>query len=272
MALTLPARRDKGQLTIRWLGQAGFLLSGGGLRVLVDPWLSEHALRVRSAPSIASLPDDVSWLLATHEHGDHLDLPALPSILDRFPNLVVVLPEPLRPLVEAADARARVHGVQPGDRVDLGGAILHVVHAWHGIEVRDAYSQGHALRPDGKTPFVGYVVAFPGVTVYHSGDTIAGAGLVEELRPLKVDVALLPANGRDVQRERAGIVGNLDGREAAELAAAIGARVLIPMHHDMVRGNRVRIGPVVEAARQAHPSIAVLTPAISSDLTIGQPG
>ena len=270
--MSLPARRDNGQVTIRWLGQAGFMLSGGGLRVLVDPWLSEHALRVRSAPSIASLPDDIGWLLATHEHGDHLDLPALPSLLDRFTDLVVVVPEPLRPLVEAADPRARVHGVQPGDRVDLGGVILHVVHAWHGIEVRDAYSRGDGLRPDGKTPFVGFVLVFPGVTVYHSGDTIAGAGLVEELLPFGVDVALLPANGRDVRRERAGIVGNLDGREAAALAAGIGARVFIPMHYDMVRGNRARIGPIVEAARKAHPSIAVLTPAVSSDLTIGQLG
>jgi L-ascorbate metabolism protein UlaG (beta-lactamase superfamily) len=119
---------------------------------------------------------------------------------------------------------------------------------------------------------VGFVLVFPGVTVYHSGDTIAGAGLVEELLPFGVDVALLPANGRDVRRERAGIVGNLDGREAAALAAGIGARVFIPMHYDMVRGNRARIGPIVEAARKAHPSIAVLTPAVSSDLTIGQLG
>jgi L-ascorbate metabolism protein UlaG (beta-lactamase superfamily) len=259
-------------LTIRWLGQAGFVLSGGGLRVLVDPWFSEHPLRVRSAPSIANLPGDVSWLLASHEHADHLDLPALPSLLDRFPDLGVVVPEPLRALASAADSRARVRGVQPGDRVDLGGAVLHVVHAWHGVDVGDAYSQGHALRADGKTPFVGYVVAFPGVTVYHSGDTIAGPGLVEELLRFRVDVALLPANGRDGRRERAGIVGNLDGREAAELAAAIGARILIPMHYDMVHGNRARIGAVVDAARKTHPSISVLIPAVSSDLTIGQPG
>jgi L-ascorbate 6-phosphate lactonase len=265
-----PAARQEGlPLTIRWLGQAGFVLSGGGQRLLVDAWLSEHPLRVRSAPSITDVPDGVGWLLATHEHGDHLDLPALPALFDRFPDLAVVVPEPLRARVMAADSRARVHGVQPGDRVDMGGVVVHVVHAWHGIEVGDGYSPGHALRPDGQTPFVGYVVVFPGITVYHSGDTIAGAGLVEELRPLGVDVALLPANGRDGRRERAGIVGNLDGREAAELASAIGARVLVPMHYDMVRGNRARIGPVVEAAHNVHPSLAVLVPAVFSDLAIG---
>lgn len=265
------ARQETLPLTLRWLGQAGFLLAGGGQSLLVDAWLSGHPLRVRSAPPITDLPEGVGWLLATHEHGDHLDLPALPALLDRFPDLVVVVPEPLRARVAAEDSRARVHGVQPGDRVDMGGVVVHVVHAWHGIEVRDGYSSGFALRLDGRTPFVGYVMEFPGITVYHSGDTIAGVGMVEELRPLGVDVALLPANGRDGRREQAGIVGNLDGREAAELAATIGARVLVPMHYDMVRGNRARIGPVVEAARRLHPSLTVVIPAISSDLAIGLP-
>lgn len=265
------AWKESFPLAIRWLGQAGFLLSGGGQRLLVDPWFSAHPLRVRAAPSIADLPDGVGWLLATHEHADHLDLPALPALLDRFPDLAVVVPEPLRARVTAADSRARMHGVQPGDQVDLGGVVVHVVHAWHGIEVRDGYSSGRALRPDGQTPFVGYVAAFPGVTVYHSGDTIAGAGMVEELGPFRVDVALLPANGRDGRRERAGILGNLDGREAAELAATIGARVLVPMHYDMVRGNRARIGPLVQAARNVHPALTIVVPAISGDLAIGLP-
>jgi L-ascorbate metabolism protein UlaG (beta-lactamase superfamily) len=35
------------------------------------------------------------------------------------------------------------------------------------------------------------------------------------------------------------MIGNLDGREAAELAAAVGAEVLIPMHNDMFAANRV---------------------------------
>ena len=46
-------------------------------------------------------------------------------------------------------------------------------------------------------------------------------------------------NGRDGWRERRGMIGNLDGPEAAQLAAAVGADVLIPMHNDMFAANHV---------------------------------
>jgi L-ascorbate metabolism protein UlaG (beta-lactamase superfamily) len=78
-----------------------------------------------------------------------------------------------------------------------------------------------------------------GVRLYHSGDTILHDGLVPRLEHQAVDVAFLPVNGRDFWRERRGIIGNLDGREAAELAATIGADVLIPMHNDMFALNHV---------------------------------
>lgn len=255
-------------LTIRWLGQAGFLLSGGGQSLLVDPWFSDHPLRVRSAPALDQLPDEIGWLLATHEHGDHLDLVALPALLDRFPHLRVVVPAPLRERVTHAEPRARVMGVQPGDRFEIGAVVIQVVHAWHGVEVADGYSDGHALRPDGLTPFVGYVIEFPELTVYHAGDTVAGAGMVEELLPLGIDLAFLPTNGRSASRERAGIVGNLDTGEAAEMAARIGARLLVPMHYDMVRGNRGRVGRALQAARAVDPPLTILIPTFSTDVEV----
>ncbi len=50
--------------------------------------------------------------------------------------------------------------------------------------------------------------------VYHAGDTIAYDDMVERLRALRVDVALLPINGRDHFREAQDVVGNLTPREA----------------------------------------------------------
>lgn len=242
---------------IRWLGQSGFVLEGGGLRVLVDPWLSDHDLRTSAPDPLDSLPPGIAWLLASHEHADHLDLPALPGLLGRFPRMVVVVPGPLARRVRDAVPSATVMGIQPGETVAAGSTTVRGVTAWHGVTVEDGYTDGRTLTADGHTPFVGYVISFPEATVYHGGDTVLGTGMVDELAALNIDIAMLPINGRDAQRENAGILGNLDPGEAIDLAERTGARVLIPMHFDMVRGNTVTPGSVVDLAQGRRVSVVV---------------
>lgn len=61
--------------------------------------------------------------------------------------------------------------------------------------------------------------------------------MAEELRPFGIDVACLPINGSDWKRKRADIIGNLNAREAADVANEIGADLLIPMHFDLFPHN-----------------------------------
>ena len=86
----------------------------------------------------------------------------------------------------------------------------------------------------GRHQFVGYVVEVGPWTIYHSGDTIPYDGMEENLRQWRIDVALLPINGRRPERR---VAGNLWGREAANLAKAISARTVIPCHYDMFEFN-----------------------------------
>ena len=247
------------------------MISGGDASIVVDPWLSDHPLRAHRPPTLVDFPPDIGWLLITHEHPDHFDLAALPALLARYPAVEIVVPAPLAERAAAACPGASVHAVQPGDRLPIGDAILHVVHAWHGVVVSDGYSNGHGLTPDGLTPFVGYVMEFGGSTVYHAGDTLAHPDLVTELLPLRVDVALLPVNGRDARREAAGILGNMDAQQAVAFAAGLGARLLVPMHFDMVRGNRAPAGRLVQAAQGAPAPLAILVLARGMDVCIGFP-
>jgi L-ascorbate metabolism protein UlaG (beta-lactamase superfamily) len=71
-------------------------------------------------------------------------------------------------------------------------------------------------------------------TIYHSGDTVWYDGMVERLRPARIDIALLPLNGRAPARR---VAGNLNGPEAARLAHEIGARLVIPCHYEMFEFN-----------------------------------
>jgi L-ascorbate 6-phosphate lactonase len=243
---------------LTWLGQAGFLIEAEGLRILIDPFLSEYEARLYPPPPAEELAEDIDWLLVTHEHLDHLDTGFLRILVSRSPSARLVLPRPVVPLVDGLIAQERLVPVQPGSQVSLGSEVrLEVVPAFHGVEVGDAYSDGSQI--DGLVRFVGYVVRSPALSIYHSGDTIVHEQLLAALERTTVDVALLPVNGRDYFREDAGLIGNMDVREAVRLASRIGAQVLVPMHWDLFAGNTVRPGAVLDETVETGASLHVLT-------------
>ncbi len=79
------------------------------------------------------------------------------------------------------------------------------------------------------------------------------------LEGVRVDVALLPVNGRTYFREREDLAGNLDARDAVALAIHIGAGVLVPMHWDLMEGNTERAGAAADAAAEAGAPLHVMT-------------
>ena len=231
--------------SLRWLGQAGFRLEIDDVSLVIDPWVSPHEDRLIPAPPLALAADGVDCVLITHEHLDHLDLPFLPRLLERSPAATIVVPSPIVPLVEPIVHAAQIVGVQPNDALEVAGLEVRVVPAFHGVTIADAYGDGSAI--DGGARFVGYVVG-RARRVYHAGDTIVTDDVEASLDGLDADVALLPINGRDSEREARGIVGNMDAREAVELALAIGATLLVPIHWDGFAGNTVPPGAAADAA------------------------
>jgi L-ascorbate 6-phosphate lactonase len=246
-----------GELT--WLGQAGFRIGIGGLQVLIDPFFSEYEARLFSPPDPAPFATGVDFLLVTHDHLDHLDTGFLPTLAEHSPGATVVLPTPHVEQVEALDSGLATIGVQPGESIELSDPVtLDVLPAWHGFEVADGYTEGRGEDGLGHARFVGYVVRTAGLSIYHSGDTIITDGLRDAVARASVDVALLPINGRDYFREAAGLVGNMDAREAVKLSEESGVRVLVPMHWDLFAGNTVHPGTAVDEAAEGS-TLHVLT-------------
>jgi L-ascorbate 6-phosphate lactonase len=249
-------------VTVRltWIGQAGFLVSTPATRLAVDPFLSGHPDRRYPSPLGPGDLAGTELVLASHQHLDHLDAPALGALLELDERARVVVPAPTVP--DAADAGlppGRLVAARPGEPITAEDVTVHPVPALHGVHVADAYSFG--LPADGdQVRHLGYVLETPEGRLYHAGDTLRWDGQAELLRRHRVDVALLPINGRDAAREARDIVGNLDGGEALALARDAGVPTVVPMHYDLMEGNLGDVEELGRLAPELHPGgrVAVL--------------
>lgn len=251
---------DAGRAALSWLGQAGFILRAGGATALLDPFLSPHTGRLYETSLPPSAATEIDVVLCTHEHIDHFDGESAPALAAASPGAVFVVPTPIVDMVtEAGIAAERVVGMQPGERLEVAGLSIGAVPARHGVTMEDAYGFGEELSA-GLIRFLGYVVDVEGLRLYHAGDTIHYEGMETTLHELRVDVAMLPINGRDPEREGRGIVGNLTEREAAWLGSEIDPGLLIPMHYDMFARNRGYPELLVQSVETDHPGVSVLVP------------
>lgn len=253
--------------TARRLGQAGFELASSEARVVIDPFLSDYPGRLIAAPMTPGDLAETDAVLVTHEHEDHLDLPALASMPPSA--TVVIVPAPLAERVRAALPGRAVVAAREGEPIELGGVVVTPIPVVHGVHVSDAY--GFGVEGGGEHPYLGYVVEIGGATVFHSGDALDYPELADALRRRGVDVALLPINGRDAEREALDIVGNMTAAEAVDLAVRAGVSTVIPMHYDMFAINPGPVGRFVDLVGDAAPALHVLVPGLSTPVPLPAP-
>lgn len=232
------ARSQPEHLHLWWLGQSGFLVHWHGRHLLLDPYLSDSLTRkyagtdkphVRMTERVIAPErlDFIDVVTSSHNHTDHLDAETLCPLIQVNPKLSLLVPEANRAFV--AD-RLGVpedfpHGLDANQTRTLAGFTFHGIPAAHNELETDG---------QGRHKFLGYVVECGPWKLYHSGDTVRYPGMAEWLKEFHVDVALLPINGDWPERR---VAGNLNGREAAQLAKDIGARLAIPCHFEMFGFN-----------------------------------
>ena len=198
-------------------------------------------------------------MLCTHGHTDHMDPGTLPPLLAANPEARVVVPRTdIDKAVERGVPRERLVAVDAGETIDLGGVLCTATPSAHET----------LARSEAGYPFLGYVLAGGGTTVWHSGDTVPFAGLVEWLVPFQVDVALLPVNGRDAERASNGVPGNLTLEEACELTDAIGARAMIGHHFGLFDFNTLDVADGQARLARLHPKADIRLVEIGSSYSV----
>ncbi len=237
-----------GAVGVWWLGQASLVLKAAGLTIYVDPYLQQSERRLVPPAFPPDAVANADLVLLTHDHGDHIDPIALSGIALASPGARFVTPRPTTERVaELVGDDARVIAATAGEPLTIGPVELIPIPAKH-EEFDEHPTLGY--------PYLGYILRLDGLTIYNAGDTIPYAGLVERLQPFDIDLAFIPINGRDFFRTSAGTIGNCDFREAAELALAIGADTVVPVHYGMFAGNTVPPGHFATYLAERAPGIA----------------
>lgn len=235
------ANRSVGRVRMWWLGQAGFLFRTESANVLVDPYLSNSLAkkyangefphhRMMPVPVVPERLQEISAVLCTHGHTDHMDPETLSVIAEISPDADFLVPRALRSLaVERGVPKNRLLDIDAGETIEsLGGLRVEAVPAAHESIEKDA---------NGNHKYLGYVFSLEGVRFLHSGDTVAYDGQVEFLKDSRIDVALLPINGRDEHRRSRGVPGNMTLEEAVRLADDVEAAFLVCHHWGMFDFN-----------------------------------
>jgi len=258
-------------VSVTWYGQAGFRLAAGDSRVLIDPFLTDRHDRRYPPPATAADFADVTLVLCTHEHVDHMDLPFLHELCVVSPRARIVVPAPVVEIAASAGLdRARLTGAKPGTELSDRDVTVHPVPALHGIG-GDQPVAYEFTADAGPARYLGYVIELGGIRFYHAGDGLVYPELPAAVSALAPDVLMLPINGRDHMRESAGIVGNMNETEAAWLCAQVDPSYVIPMHYDAIEGNTGDLGRFTTLVHHSGSAAAIVIPARARPVTLTLP-
>jgi N-acyl-phosphatidylethanolamine-hydrolysing phospholipase D len=211
---------------LTWIGHSTFFFRMDGASFLTDPVFSERASPLSFAGPKRLVPPGVplerlpspDFVLLTHDHYDHTDLPSVRALADR--GVPFVVPTGVGGLVRGA-----------------GGTVAAELGWWQSVEIPGVrvtcvparHFSGRGLADRNRRLWAGFVVAGKDHRVYHAGDTARFDGFAEIGRRLgPLDLAALPIGAYEPAVIMAPV--HLDPQEAVEAALALGASHVVGMH------------------------------------------
>src|ERR1700691_191876 len=159
----ITAERSLRSAQVTWYGQAGFRIAAGDSRVLVDAFLTDHSARRYPPPAAPAEFADITLVLCTHEHQDHLDLPFLREFCAVNAAARIVVPAPVTEIaVRGGLDPARLVGAVPGEDLTEADVTVHPGPALQGLGGDEpvVYEFSDPIR------FLGYVMEIGGIRFF----------------------------------------------------------------------------------------------------------
>ena len=200
-------------MKITWIGQAGLYMETAGLKIIIDPYLSDcvgkiDARKSRRVPVKESLFDiQPDVMIFTHDHLDHYD----PETAERYLKQE-------KPFTVLGPMSCWKHARQNGG--DHNYVMFDAGIEWTEGAVRFMAVPAIHSDPDA----IGVIIESEGKRIYVTGDTLYGKKVLGAL-PEDIDAVFLPVNGAG---------NNMNKVDAARFAAACGAKKAYPIHVGMM--------------------------------------
>ena len=198
-------------MKITWLGQAGLLFETEGLRIVLDPYLSDSVekitpsfyRRVAVDPSLLKLQPDI--IILTHDHLDHTDPETMVHYLTEDKPVTVLAPEAAWNHVRECRFKGSHNYVRFNRHSEwtAGRVRFRAVMADH----TDVHPIGVLIEAEGKTYYV-------------TGDTLYNTDIFEDI-PSNIEAVFLPVNG---------VGNNMNMADGCRFCQRIAPRVAVPLH------------------------------------------
>jgi L-ascorbate metabolism protein UlaG (beta-lactamase superfamily) len=220
-----PLRPDVG-ISVLWIGHATTLIQIHDRVIITDPvftktvgLLAKRSIDPGVDPAAITRLDDI---LISHMHFDHFSYSSL-DLLSKKATLcfpaggIEYVPE---------FGFARTYPLKPWQSIENDGVRITAVPVQH-FGGRYGFD---AMMNDAPT-WTGYVIEYKGITVFFAGDTGYNPEFFKEIgRRFRVDVALIPIAPVEPREYMSRI--HVDPAEALQVFEDVGAKIMIPIHHD----------------------------------------
>lgn len=206
-------------ISIRWLGNSGFLIKGQKV-IYIDPY------------NIKEGEEKADFIFLTHSHYDHCN----------FADIIKIVKDGTR-IIAPADCQSKVVRSNIPLRIEVTEPWKEFIFENMKISCLPAYNIDKSFHPKDEN-WLGYLIKINGLIIYHAGDT----DFIPEMQrltgynqPEKKLISLLPVGGRFTM--------SVD--EAVEAAKLIKPFLAVPMHYGSIAGSEQDAKDFVSLCKEA---------------------
>jgi len=196
---------EVGEIELRWLGHAGFLIKNSQT-IYIDPYNIKEGL------------EKADIILITHSHYDHCSIADMKKIIKQ--GTKIILPVDAQSKITRFEIPIEIEIIEVGQELSFSETKISALPDYNIDKSCHTKEEG----------WLGYLIKMNDALIYHAGDT----DKIPEMQKLtgykqavRKFIALLPVGGRFT----------MNAEEAAEAAKMIKPSLAIPMHYGSIVGT-----------------------------------